>query len=157
MTPAAVLGCLVLVAMPVIACASPASPTADSLSEIRQERDCSGCDSGTVVTLRRDGTATMVRTGKSRFGTTDRTSTGTVSAADFQRLAALVVSKGFFALQDEYRDPTLADGSWVTTTAAGEQTKAVLNSNSAGPANLEEIEAAIEAARAAISWSPADR
>lgn len=157
MSPATILGCLVLVTMPVIACASPSSPTADSIAEIRQERDCSGCDSGTAVTLRRDGTATMVRTGKARFGTTDRTSTGAVSAAEFQRLAALLVAKGFFALQDEYRDPTLADGSWVTTTASGEQAKTVVNSNAAGPANLEEIEAAIEAVGAAISWSPADR
>ena len=153
MSPAAVLGCLIVLAMPVIACASPASPTADSISEIRQERDCSGCDSGTVVTLRRDGTATMVRTGKSRFGTTDRTSTGSIAAAEFQRLAALLVSKGFFALQDEYRDPTLADGSWVTTTASGEQTKTVVDSNAAGPANLREIEDAVETVRASISWS----
>lgn len=157
MTPATVVGCLVLVTMPAIACASPASPTADSVSEIRQERDCSGCESGTVVTLRRDGTATLLRTGKARFGTTDRTSQGSIAAEEFRRLAALLVSKGFFALQDEYRDPALADGSWVTTTATGEQDKTVVDSNGAGPASLKEIEDAIEAARAAVTWSPPDR
>ena len=157
MSPAAILGALVLLTMPAIACASPASPTADSITEIKQERDCSGCDSGTVVTLRRDGTATMVRTGKARFGTTDRTSTGSVPAAEFQRLAALMVSKGFYQLQDEYRDPALADGSWVTTTASGDQPKTVVDSNAAGPANLREIEDAIEAVRTSITWSPPDR
>ena len=156
MSPAAVLGFLVFVAMPVIACASPASPSPDSIAEIGQERDCTGCETGTRVTLRRDGTATMVSTGKARFGTTDRTSQGSLKAGDFQRLAALMVSKGFFGLQDEYRDPTVADGSWVTTTAAGEQTKTVVDSNAAGPANLKEIEDAIEAVSGSISWTPRD-
>jgi hypothetical protein len=149
------LGGLIVLAMPALACGSPASPSADSIVEIRQERDCSGCDSGTAVTLRRDGTATFVRTGKARFGTTDRTSTGSVSAADFERLAALVVANGFYAMQDEYRDPNLADGAWVTTSAAGERAKTVVDSNEAGPAKLREIEDAIEAMRAAITWTPA--
>jgi hypothetical protein len=157
MSPATIVGALACVAMPLVACASPASPTADSIDEVRQERDCTGCDSGTVVALRRDGTATMVRTGKARHGTTDRTFAGSVPAADFQRLAALLVSKGFFQLQDEYRDPTVADGSWVTTSAAGDQAKTVVDSNAAGPANLKEIEDAVEAVRASITWSPPDK
>ena len=154
MSPSALLGPLLLLSMS--ACASTTGPTAVSVTEIRQERDCSGCEAGTTLTLRRDGTATLLHTGKARFGTTDRRSTGAVAAADFERLAVLLVAKDFFAMRDEYRDPTLADGSWVTTTAVAEsRTKTVVDSNGAGPAPLREIEDAIEAVRAAIAWTPA--
>ncbi len=157
MSPSALLG-PVLLLMSLSGCASTTGPSAVSVTEIRQERDCSGCETSALVTLRRDGTATLVQTGKARFGTSDRTSTGTVAAADFERLAALLVAKDFFALQDDYRDPTLADGAWVKTTAVAEsRTKSVLDSNEAGPASLREIEDAIEAVRAAIAWTPPAR
>ena len=158
MKPPDLLGWLLVLGMPALACGSPAAPTAEAIAEIRQERECSGCDTGSAVTLKKDGTATFVRTGKSRFGTTDQAFTGTVAAADFQRLAALIVAKGFFEMQDEYRDPNLADGGFVTTTAQAEaRTKTVVDSNGAGPAALREIEDAIEAVRASISWTPASR
>jgi hypothetical protein len=136
-------------------CASTTGPSADAVTEIRQERDCSGCETGSVVTLRRGGAATLVQTGKARFGTTDRSFTGAVSAADFERLAALLAARGFFEMRDEYRDPDLADGAWVTTTAVADgRTKNVFDGNEAGPAPLREIEDAIEALRARIDWVP---
>ena len=156
MSPSALLGPILLVLSMSGCGTSPAGPTATAITEIRQERDCSGCEAGTTLTLRRDGRATLLHTGKARFGTTDRTSSGTVSAADFERLAALLVARGFFDMQDEYRDPTLADGAWVVTAAVAEgRAKSVRDANEAGPRALRDIEDAIEAVRVAIAWTPA--
>jgi hypothetical protein len=154
MSPAAILGPMVLAAL--AACDHAVTgPSADSVTEIRQERDCTGCESGVTVTLRRDGTARLAYSGKSRFGTSSRTLSGTVARADFERLSALLVARRFFDLKDEYRDPAMADGAWVSTTAAAaDRTKTVLDRDGAGPAALREIEEAIEAVRASIAWSP---
>jgi hypothetical protein len=146
-----------LAALVFAACASVTAPRAESVTEIAQERDCSGCDIGTAVTLRHDGTATLRNIGKERFRTSDRSFTGIVARADFDRLAALLISRGFFDMRDEYRDPTLADGSWISTTAVRDgRTKTVLDANEAGPEDLRAIESAIEAVRAAITWTPAN-
>lgn len=154
MSPAALLGPLLLFAPALTACGSMTAPSAESVTEIRQERDCSGCEIGVTVTLRRDGSATLAHAGKARFGTRDRAFTGRVADEDFDRLAALLVSRGFFDLQDEYRDPRMADGAWVTTTAIGDgRTKTVVDSNAAGPAALRDVEEAVEAVRAAIAWT----
>ena len=135
-------------------CASVTAPRIEqTITEIALERDCSGCATGTLVTLRRDGTATRHDTGKARFRTEDRTFTGSVERADFERLASLLISSGFFDLQDEYRDPELADGEWITTSAIRDgSARSVLDSNGAGPPALKAIEEAIEGVRASIAW-----
>jgi hypothetical protein len=151
MSPAAVLGPLMALA----ACASVTGPRDESVTEITQERDCFGCATGTTVTLRRDGTAALRNTGKSRFGTSDRSFTGTVTRADFDRLASLAVARGFFELGEEYRDPAVADGAWVINTFVRDgRAKKVLDGNSAGPADLRAVEDAIEAVRARLTWAP---
>jgi hypothetical protein len=138
------------------ACASVTGPRPDSITAITQERDCFGCPATTTVSLYRDGSATLRQTGKARFGTSDQSFTGTVTRADFDRLAALVVSRGFFELREEYRDPTLADGAWVVTTVLQSgRPKKVLDSNAAGPADLRAVEDAVEAVRARLTWTPA--
>ena len=120
------------------------------------ERDCSGCEIGTFMTLRLDGTATLKKTGKGRFGTSDESFTARVARADFDRLAALLGSRGFFALRDEYRDPSLADGAWIPTSAVRDgRTKTVIDRNEAGPPALRAIEEAIEAVRTSLTWEPA--
>ncbi len=154
MSPAAVLG--PLVALILATCDSVTAPRADSVTEIALERDCSGCETGTTMTFRQDGTAALKTTGKARFGTSDRSFTGSVARADFDRLASLLISRGFFDLRDEYRDPSLADGAWITTSAVRDgRTKKVLDSNEAGPPDLKAIEEGIEAVRASIRWAPA--
>jgi hypothetical protein len=152
MSPAAALGPLLALA----ACASVAAPRLGSISEVTLERDCFGCETSVAMVLRSDGTASLRHTGKARFGTSDRSMIGTVSRTDFDRLAALLVSQGFFELRDEYRDPALADGAWVSTGAMRDgRRKRVLDSNAAGPAELRAVEDALEAVRARIAWVPA--
>lgn len=154
MSPAAVLG--PLLAFILSTCSSMTGPRHDSVTEIALERDCSGCETGSTVTLRLDGTATLKKSGKARFGTTDQSFTGSVARSDFDRLASLLISRGFFDLRDEYRDPALADGAWITTSAVRDGvTKKVIDSNEAGPPALRAIEEAIEGARVAITWAPA--
>jgi hypothetical protein len=56
-------------------------------------------------------------------------------------------------MRDEYRDPNLADGGWIATSAVRDgSTKQVLDSNEAGPPALKAIEEAIEGVRASIAW-----
>lgn len=155
MSPAILPGLLAVV---LAACASVTATKGNPVTEITQERDCSGCEAGhTLVTLRQDGTASLTNVGKSRFGTADRVFTGRVTRADFDRLASLLASRGFFDLQDEYKDPSLADGSWIETSAVRDgRTKKVLDANAAGPPALRAVEDAIEAVRAAIDWRAAD-
>lgn len=86
----------------------------------------------------------------------ERTLTGVIESAEFQRLAELLVAEGFFELAESYRDPQLQDGEWVTTSAIrGGRLKSVVNSNRSGPANLEKVEKAIEASIEKITWKPA--
>ena len=137
--------------------ASPlAGPSAASVTEISMERDCFGCATGSLLVLRREGTANYTITGKARHGTVDQQFRGVAREEDFDRLARSVVSRGFFELNDRYEDPELRDGEWTSTTADRDgRKKTVLHRNHAGPPNLEEIEKAIDAARAAIDWVPA--
>lgn len=154
MSPTTLLG--PLSALLLTSCASMTAPRQDSVTEITLERDCFGCETGTIMTFRLDGTATLTNTGKERFRTSDRSFTGSVARVDFDRLAALLISRGFFDLRDEYRDPNLADGDWITTSAVRDgRTKKVLDRNEAGPPGLRAIEEAIEGVRAGITWVPA--
>jgi hypothetical protein len=127
--------------------------TAASITEISLERRCFGCPRDGKVTLRRDGTATRVVFGNARAGASDRESTAVLAGDAFQQLAAAVVSERFFDLDDEYRDPAIADGeSIVLTVVAGARQKSVLDRNTAAPAPFTRLASRIEKIVAALSW-----
>lgn len=128
------------------------------ITEISLERDCAGCPTGSTLVLRRDGTALYTVTGKARLGTEDKVARGKVAAEDFDRLAQLAVSQGFFALEDQYEDGQNQDGGWITTgVTRGGQDKRVFRRDVAGPAALLAVETAIEALRARIQFIPENR
>ena len=136
--------------------ASPPSPSiASAITGIALERDCSGCPTGSVLTLGRDGTASYTLTGKARLGTEDQRFGGSLRPEDFDQLARLAVAQGFFEMRDDYADPQLQDGPWATLSIArGEQEKRVFRRGDAGPAALKTLEAAIEALRLRIKFAP---
>lgn len=126
---------------------------AQTISEIALERQCFGCPDPYELVLKRDGSATRTVYGNARQGTTDRSFRASIDGGEFDRLAETLVKEGFFELNDEYRDPTLADGESLTTTAVRDgRPKAVLDKNRAGPANLRRVQEAIEAAGARLAW-----
>lgn len=125
------------------------------VSEIVFQRACFGCEGAYTATLRADGSATRELHGNARMRVPPRTLKGRVAAASFERLAALLASEGFFELLDSYRNPRLQDGQSITTTAVRSGArKSVLDSNRAGPPQLERIEKAIEAVIEEIQWTP---
>ena len=135
---------------------SPAASPAPAVTEITLERNCFGCPTGSVFVLRRDGTATYTITGNARQGTSNRTSTGRIERDEFDRLARLMVSRGFFAMKDEYADPQLRDGDWSSLTAVrGGAEKKVFERNGEGPADLQAISKAIDALRVRLRLTPA--
>jgi hypothetical protein len=134
------------------------APSVATISEITLERDCSGCPTGSILALRRDGTATYAVTGKARLGTESRTSTGRLPAGEFEKLARFIVAQGFFDMKEQYDDPQVRDGAWTTTSVMrGGQDKRVFRRESAGPAALAAVEGAIDALKARIEFSPAVR
>lgn len=139
---------------PALAQARSESPTSP-ITSISVEKDCSGCPTGSVLTLRRDGTATYTVTGKARLGTTGAESTGTVSAETFTEIARFIESQGFFNLKDEYDDPQLKDGAWTTISVErGGDEKRVFRRDDAGPASLKAIEKAIGDLKPQIQFVP---
>ena len=134
---------------------SPAASPVPAVNEITHERNCFGCPTGSILVLKRDGTATYTVTGNARQGTADRTSTGRIGREEFDSLARLLVARGFFAMQDEYADPQLRDGEWSSVTAVrGGVEKKVFERNHAGPASLQAIEKAIDAVRSRVVLTP---
>jgi hypothetical protein len=134
---------------------APSAPPDGEITEIRFENDCFGCPTGTLLVLRREGTATLTETGKARHGTVDRVSTGSIPRKDFNRLAALLVAKGFFALEDDYPDAQKADGAWTTISARRDgQTKRVTGRTQAGPPALQAIAQALQAVRTGLTLTP---
>lgn len=134
---------------------SPAASPVAAVTEITYERNCFGCPTGSILVLKRDGTATYTVTGNARQGTADRTSTGRIGREEFDSLARLLVARGFFAMQDEYADPQLRDGEWSSVTAVrGGAEKKVFERNGAGPAGLQAIEKAIDALRSRVVLNP---
>lgn len=139
-----------------VACAqnTAAAPTA-GITTIALERSCFGCAASSLLVLRRDGRASFTETGNARQGTPDKTSAGTVSTDEFERLARLAVANGFFAFNDTYEDPQIRDGAWSTTTITRNgQDKKVFRREDAGPAALTALEAGIDAAKARIRFFP---
>jgi hypothetical protein len=112
------------------------------------EHDCFGCATGWTLVLRSDGTATHTVTGNPRHGTVDQVSTGAIGGREFDRLAALLVARGFFTMRDEYADAQTADGAWTSIAALrGGREKKVFDRGQAGPAALRAIETEIEAVK----------
>jgi hypothetical protein len=139
---------LVLCALPQ-GCASGGAPR-QAIESIVLERDCMGCPQGLRIELRSDGRALWALVGKARHRSADREAPGRIEPAAFAALARAVQDAGFFALADQYDDPSLADGSWsqLTVQARGQPAKTVWRRESAGPPALLALEAAIESWRA---------
>lgn len=116
------------------------------ISEISIERQCFGCAQASRLVLRRDGSALLTLLGNARHGTEDKTSVATVSAAEFEAAANLILAHGFFDLADSYENPQLQDGAWATITVQrGTQLKQVFWRDDAGPPALRKIDAALTA------------
>jgi hypothetical protein len=144
---AVIFSCLPLAAGP----KSSADKSVSGITEISLERNCFGCPTGSVLVLRKNGTATYTVTGSARHGTADQTTQGRVPKKEFAHLAQLAAAQGFFTLAEEYGDPQQQDGKWtsITIVRAG-QSKKVLSRDQAGPKNLQKLVTAIEAVRASI-------
>ena len=126
-----------------------------AISTITLEAGCSGCATGLQITLQRDGTAQLTQVGQARMGSVDRRLGGRLAPGEFEALARLVADSGFFALAESYDDPQTRDGSWWTISVkAGELPHSVFSREGAGPEKLLAIHAAIERARANISFEP---
>ena len=145
--------------------AAPSNPPSVAMSQITQitlERNCFGCATGSVLVLRRDGTAQLTQTGNARSGTADQRLRGSVTTAEFDALARLLVGRGYFSFDDSYQDPALQDGPWTTTAvlrlgpgqAQEKHEKRVFRRDDAGPAALREIESAIDAVKSRIAFVP---
>lgn len=124
-----------------------------AISTITLERDCFGCAAGSLLVLQRDGSARLTVTGKARHGTEDRISTGRLQPGEFDQLARLAETQGFFGLNDSYDQPELQDGAWSTLgiTRAG-TVKQVFRRGEAGPAVLQALATAVEALQARITF-----
>lgn len=116
-----------------------------AITEISLERNCFGCPTGSLIVLRRDGTATYTVTGDERHGTTNQVTQGKVTQKEFDRLAKMLVADGFFGLVEEYGDPEQRDGKWtaISVVRDGEQKK-VTSREDAGPKCLQEIIKAVD-------------
>jgi hypothetical protein len=131
------------------------APAAHAITRIVVEHDCFGCATGWSLVLDRDGTATHTVTGNPRHGTEDKVSTGSIGAREFDRLAALLVSRGFFALENEYGDPATADGPWTSVAALRDGVeKKVVSRGEAGPPPLRAITKELTAIKVRLRLPP---
>jgi hypothetical protein len=145
--PFLVLVVLSAVGLPRVAASqSSVDKAAGEITEIRLERNCFGCPTGSNLVLRWDGPSTYTITGSARQGAPDVTFSIHVTQQDFTRLARLVVTQRFFALKEEYGDSQQEDGPWsaITVVRNGEARK-VFRHEHAGPHNLEILVNAVAA------------
>ena len=142
-------------ATPAVAQPGRSAPTFMDITLIALESNCFGCASSSTLVLRSDGTATFTVTGNARLGTASTSTKAPLRRQDFDALARLAVSGGFFALNDSYEDPQLQDGAWSTTRVVrGGQDKTVFARDEAGPANLKAVQAAIVALQSKLGFQP---
>ncbi len=150
--------CQPLIWLPLAACAAAApgaGAAAHGVTEIVLERDCFGCPTGTRIELRHDGTAVFTEVGNARRGTQDKVRQGRITARDFDALAGLLASRGFYAMAPEYQDPGVADGPWMTLRVVrGGQAKEVFARDEATPPDLRAVETAIDQLRADVFGRP---
>jgi hypothetical protein len=123
---------------------------------ITLERDCNGCPTGSRLTLHADGRARLETLGKARLGTTDQQCEGRVSIETFARLAQQATAGGFENLDDEYADPELLDGRWLTLRIdyADGRSKQVFQRAEAGPYVLTAFVSAVDAAGRQLVLDP---
>src|SRR4051794_21358964 len=87
------------------------------ITEIRLERTpCFGSCPVDEVVLRPDGTATYVGT---RFVERPGRHEGTFDRAEYEKLAKLLESQGFFGLKDRYSVPETDNPSLITSATRG--------------------------------------
>lgn len=148
-------------------CAGSPTPrgAADEITSITLERDCSGCPTGSVLVLGRDGEARRVLTGKARLGTDDQRFRATLRREDFDALARQALAAGFFTMAGNHEEPGLQDGPWsmlviartargADATAKAEEVKQVFRRGEAGPPALQALEAAVEALTLRLQFAP---
>jgi hypothetical protein len=137
---------------PVVAATVPAVDPL-RVTHITLERDCFGCASS-VLSLHSNGRASLSTIGNARRGTATQTTFGSISAADFERLAQTVLKQGFFDLADVYDDAEQADGARSTITVTrGTQSKRVVSRDSAAPPAVLNIGAALDVLRTQTRWA----
>jgi hypothetical protein len=123
------------------------------ITEIRLERtECLGKCPIDEVVLRADGTATYVGT---RFVDRLGRHEGKVARADFEKLASMMESKGFFALKDQYDNTKCDQASLITTATRDGEAKRVRDYAKAGPEELKAIEKEILKVMDGITWEKA--
>lgn len=123
---------------------------ADPITEISLERTaCYGTCPIDKVTLHADGTATYQG---ERFVEQLGQYKGTFARHDFERLAQLLETQQFFALQDRYANLATDLPSVVTSAIRGGKNKTVTNYGDAGPFALWTIQAVMRGVAAEIKW-----
>lgn len=144
-----------------LSCAAAATPTSVGVRSITLERDCTGCAQARRITLRNDDSLEWVIPGHERMGAQEQRFSAHLQTGQFQAIAALFMGKNFLALADDYADPTLQDGPWSRLQLEREDhsVKQVWRRGEAGPAVLNELEAAVEtaAAKARAASVPRDK
>jgi hypothetical protein len=78
----------------------------------------------------------------------------TIDAAKRIAILNAVNTKGFFALDDEYREAKITDGTirTITVTCSDGRRKSVRDANKSGPASLRSAEAALESLASGLFW-----
>ncbi len=119
------------------------------------EQGCFGCASTAALALQSDGRATLATTGNARQGTPDRSQAGSVAPADFQTLARLAQSQGFFDMPEQIDNPQQRDGAWrvVRVTRNGHDKQVFWREGVAAP-KLASLISAIEGVRERIAFTP---
>lgn len=142
--------------MALIGAGLPAAAASPAITRIVLERSCFGCGGPSTLVLERDGRARLTTHGQARAGTADETVAGRVGRREFEHLARLALAEGFFAWQEVYEDPSIADGSWTTIAITrGGQEKRVTRREEMGPEGHRRLEAAIVALQSRTSFVPA--
>jgi len=119
-----------------------------SISQVHTQ--CFGTCPAFAVTLHRDGAATYF--GEAHVEILGHY-TGTVDPMTFERLAKHLVREGFFRLAPYYEQPVTDQESTITTAVLEGDSVVVTRYGDAGPAELREIEDAIDSVSARIRWT----
>lgn len=133
-----------------LALASATPDDAKAVTEISLERTpCFGTCPVDKAVLRSDGTATYTGT---RFVERMGTYEAKFPEHDFERLARLLESRGFFEMNGRYDKPITDHPSVITRATRGGKEKEVVDYADAGPVELWGIERAIRGVVAEVKW-----
>lgn len=135
-----VVSILILTFVSVVTSQTPLAKDKDQITEVTLERTaCFGFCPMYKVTLRRDGTISY--NGK-RYVQLEGAYEGTVYG--FDRLAQLILSRGYFKLKDNYAIGATDLPSTITSVVRNGKRKTITNYGDAGPIELWGIEMAID-------------